>query len=73
VTDRRTGQKQYVSPQKWGGDIISLFGTIFNVQFTKDLILCPFELRNIPKFTTEAACQCISSETTEQNFMKLGK
>jgi hypothetical protein len=23
VTDRRTGQKQYVSPQKWGGDIIS--------------------------------------------------
>ena len=35
--------------------------------------LCPFELRNVPKFTTEAACQCNSSETTEQNFMKLGR
>jgi hypothetical protein len=35
--------------------------------------LCPFELRNFPKFTTEAACQCNSSETTEQNFMKLGR
>ena len=34
--------------------------------------LCPFELRNFPKFTTEAACQRNSSETTEQNFMKLG-
>ena len=33
--------------------------------------LCPFELRNFPKFTTEAACQRNSSETTEQNFMKL--
>jgi hypothetical protein len=29
--------------------------------------LCPFELRNFPKFSTEAACQCNSSETTEQN------
>ncbi|CAC9592508.1 hypothetical protein [uncultured Gammaproteobacteria bacterium] len=35
--------------------------------------LCPFELRNFPKFTTEAACQRNSSETTEQNFMKLGR
>jgi hypothetical protein len=35
--------------------------------------LCPFELRNFPKFTTEAACQRSSSETTEQNFMKLGR
>jgi hypothetical protein len=35
--------------------------------------LCPFGLRNFPKFTTEAACQCNSSETTEQNFMKLGR
>ena len=35
--------------------------------------LCPFELRNFLKFTTEAACQCKSSETTEQNFMKLGR
>ena len=35
--------------------------------------LCPFELRNFPKFTTEAACQHNSSETTEQNFMKLGR
>ena len=26
--------------------------------------LCPFELRNFPKFTTEAACQHNSSETT---------
>ena len=34
--------------------------------------LCPFELINFPKFTTEAACQRNSSETTEQNFMKLG-
>ena len=25
--------------------------------------LCPFELRNFPKFTTEAACQRNSSET----------
>ena len=37
------------------------------------LELCPFELRNFPKFTTEAACQCNSSETNEQNFMKLGR
>ena len=37
------------------------------------LELCPFELRNFPKFTTEAACQRNSSETTEQNFMKLGR
>ena len=28
--------------------------------------LCPFELRNFPKFTTEAACQCNSSETTRK-------
>jgi hypothetical protein len=35
--------------------------------------LCLFELRNFPKFTTEAACQHNSSETIEQNFMKLGK
>jgi hypothetical protein len=32
--------------------------------------LCPFELRNVSIFTTEAACQRNSSETTEQNFMK---
>jgi hypothetical protein len=35
--------------------------------------LCPFELRHFPKFITEAACQRNSSETTEQNFMKLGR
>ena len=35
--------------------------------------LCPFELRNFPKFTTEVACRRNSSETTEQNFMKLGR
>jgi hypothetical protein len=35
--------------------------------------LCPFELKNFPKFTTEAACQRNSSKTTEQNFMKLGR
>ena len=35
--------------------------------------LCPFELTNFPKFTTEAACQHNSSETIEQNFMKLGR
>jgi hypothetical protein len=35
--------------------------------------LCPFELRNFPKFTTEAACQRNSSETAKQNFMKLGR
>jgi hypothetical protein len=38
-----------------------------------ELMLCPFELRNFPKFTTEAACQRNSSETTEQNFMKLSR
>jgi hypothetical protein len=32
--------------------------------------LCPFELKNFPKYTSEAACQCNSSETTKQNFMK---
>jgi hypothetical protein len=31
------------------------------------------KLRNFLKFTTEAACQRNSSETTEQNFMKLGR
>jgi hypothetical protein len=35
--------------------------------------LCPFELKNFPKYTSEAASQHNSSETTEQNFMKLGK
>ena len=35
--------------------------------------LCPFELRNFPKFTTEAARQHNSPETTKQNFMKLGR
>jgi hypothetical protein len=35
--------------------------------------LCTFELRNFQKFTTEAACQHNSSETTEQSFMKLGR
>ena len=35
--------------------------------------LCPFELRNVPKYTSEAACQRNSSETTKQNVMKLGR
>jgi hypothetical protein len=35
--------------------------------------LCPFELKNFPKYTSEAACQRNSSQTTEQNFMKLGR
>jgi hypothetical protein len=35
--------------------------------------LCPFELKNFPKYTIEAACQGNSSETIEQNFMKLGR
>jgi hypothetical protein len=35
--------------------------------------LCPLELRNFPKFTTEAACQRNSSETTKQIFMKLDR
>ena len=30
--------------------------------------LCPFELINFPKYTSEASCQHNSSETTEQNF-----
>jgi hypothetical protein len=30
--------------------------------------LCPFELKNFPIYTTEAACQGNSYETTEQNF-----
>jgi hypothetical protein len=33
----------------------------------------PFELKNFPKFITEAACHRISSETTEQSFMKLDR
>jgi hypothetical protein len=33
----------------------------------------PYSSQSFPKFTTEAACQCNSSETTEQNFMKLGR
>jgi hypothetical protein len=32
----------------------------------------PLELKFFPKYTSEAACQRNSSETTEQNFMKLG-
>jgi hypothetical protein len=35
--------------------------------------LCPFELKIFPKYTTEAACQGNSSESTEQNFIKLGR
>jgi hypothetical protein len=35
--------------------------------------LCPFELKKFLKYTTEAVFQGNSSETTEQNFMKLGK
>jgi hypothetical protein len=35
--------------------------------------LCPFELNNFPKYTSEAACQRNSSETTKQNFLKLGR
>jgi hypothetical protein len=35
------------------------------------LELCPFELKNFPKYTSEAACQRNSSETTEQNFINL--
>jgi hypothetical protein len=39
------------------------------------LELCPFELRNFPKFTSEAACQCNSSETTKhkKNLLKSAK
>jgi hypothetical protein len=33
--------------------------------------LCPFELKNFPKYTSEAAYQHNTSETTEHNFMKL--
>jgi hypothetical protein len=32
----------------------------------------PLNLK-FPKYTSEAACQHNSSETTEQNFMKLGR
>ena len=35
--------------------------------------LCPLELKNFPKYTTEATCQGNSSETTVHNFMKLGR
>jgi hypothetical protein len=35
--------------------------------------ICPFELRKFPKYTSEAALQRNSIETTEQNFMKLGR
>ena len=30
-TDRQTGQKQYVSPPKWGGDINIWFSAVVNV------------------------------------------
>jgi hypothetical protein len=31
--------------------------------------LCPFELKNFPKYTSEATCQRNSSETTKHNFI----
>jgi hypothetical protein len=31
------------------------------------------KLKNFPNYTSEAAVQHSSSETTEQNFMKLGR
>jgi hypothetical protein len=56
----------------------------WNLVGSKDTICCayyqeilwelfPFELKNFPKYTSEAACQHNFSETTEQNFMKLGR
>jgi hypothetical protein len=35
-------------------------------------IWCPY-YQTFPKYISEAACQHNSSETTEQNFMKLGR
>jgi hypothetical protein len=77
---------QFVSatPLKlWNGISWNLVGskdTICSCAYYQEILiswilweLCPFELRNFPKFTTEAACQHNSSETTEQNFMKLGR
>jgi hypothetical protein len=42
---------------------------------TKDRVITGGELRCSRRvsFTTEAVCQRNSSETTEQNFMKLGR
>jgi hypothetical protein len=37
------------------------------------MIRAEIGLKKIPKYTSEAACQHNSSETTEQNFMKLGR
>jgi hypothetical protein len=31
--------------------------------------LCPFKLRNFPKYTSEAACQCNSSETKQKQYV----
>jgi hypothetical protein len=42
-----------------------------NVDLLNFVGVMPFELKNFPKYTTEAACQGNSSETTEKNFMKL--
>ena len=54
--------------------------TIYSCAYYQEIVitwilweLCPFELKNFPKFTTEAACRHNSSKTTEQNFMKLGR
>jgi hypothetical protein len=76
VTDRT---KTICLPIKVRGDIIVMVGskgTICSCAYYQEIViawilweLCPFELRNFPKFTTEAACQHNSSETTKQNFM----
>ena len=54
--------------------------TIYSCSYYQEIViawilweLCPFELKYFPKYTSEAACQRNSSDTTEQNFMKLGR
>jgi hypothetical protein len=43
------------------------------VNFGKFLSSKGHNSKNFPKYASEAACQHNSSETTEQNFMKLGR
>jgi hypothetical protein len=62
------------------GNLVGSKDTICSCAYYQEILiagimwgLCPFEIRNFPKYTSEAACQHNSSETTEQNFMKLGR
>ena len=47
VTDRQTGQKQYVSPQKWGGDIILFNNAIKCIKVLLKTVYCSFKISSI--------------------------